>query len=233
MKISRMVILAMGLAFAGISFAQRTQVDMEVGTAMQMALQKEIYGILISDSVEVQAEYKEKGVLYKNSNLAVYQKMFNQICERDKAESCPEVYFTKRTEQGIASMYPNGILVINEEIISRINENEAAFLLAHEYAHYKFSHSKQRMVVIAKSVVDNSYMVREPEQALAYAGMFKGVKEAHYDYENQADAYGFAYVMQHGLKIECAKMFARIAGGAVVSNDKHDSVEKRCTQYKD
>ena len=228
-----MVILAMGLAFAGISFAQRTQVDMEVGTAMQRALQKEIYGILISDSDEVQAEYKSKDVMYKNEKLVPFQKMFNQICERDNAGSCPEVYFTKRTEQGIASMYPNGILVINEEIVSRINENEAVFLLAHEYAHYKFNHSKQRMVVIANSVVENAYMVREPEQALAYAGMFKGVKEAHYDYENQADAYGFAYVKQYGFKIECAKMFARIAGDAVVSNDKHDSVEKRCMQHKE
>ena len=233
MKISKMVIVAMALAFSHASFAQRTDVDLESGTAMQVSLQKEIYGILISDSDEVQAEYKEKAIMYKNEKLEKYKTMFTAICVQDKAASCPEVWFTKRVEQGIASMYPNGVLVINEEIVGRINDNEAAFLLAHEYAHYKFNHSKQRMKVIAKSVVDNAYMIREPEQALAYAGFFNGVKEAHYDYENQADAYGFAYVMGNGIKIECEKMFLKIADGAVISNDKHDSVTKRCTNYKD
>lgn len=233
MKISKLVILALAMACASVSFAQRTEVDMETGTAMQMSLQKEIYGILISDSDEVQAEYKEKGIMYKSEKLDVYKTIFADICARDKAESCPEVWFTKRTESGIASMYPNGILVINEDIVGRITLNEATFLLAHEYAHYKFNHSKQRMKVIAKSVVDNAYMIREPEQALAYAGFFKGVKEAHYDYENQADAYGFAYVKEKGVKFECEKMFLKIADGAVISNDKHDSVAKRCENYKD
>lgn len=233
MKISKLVILAMGLACASISFAQRTEVDMETGTAMQISLQKEIYGLLISDSDEVQAEYKEKGIMYKNEKLGTYKAIFADICARGKTESCPDVWFTKRTEQGIASMYPNGILVINEEIVGRIDLNEATFLLAHEYAHYKLNHSKQRMKVIAKSVVDNAYMIREPEQALAYAGFFNGVKEAHYDYENQADAYGFAYIVEKGVKIECDKMFLKIADGAVISNDQHDSVAKRCENYKD
>lgn len=233
MKISKMVILALTMACAQVSFAQRTEVDMEVGTAMQMSLQKEIYGLLISDTDEVQAEYKEKGIMYKSEKLEKYKTIFAAICEQDKASPCPEVWFTKRDAQGIAAMYPNGVLVINEDIVSRINDNEATFLLAHEYAHYKFNHSKQRMKVIAKSVVDNAYMIREPEQALQYGSFFNGVKEAHYDYENQADAYGFAYVMAKGIKIECEKMFLKIADGAVISNDKHDSVAKRCTNYKD
>ena len=94
------------------------------------------------------------------------------------------------------------------------------------------SHSKQRMKVIAQSVVDNAYPIREPEQALAYGGMFEGVKNAHYDYEDQADAYGFAYVKSKGIVLDCNKMFAAIAGGEVVSNDKHDTVDKRCANYK-
>lgn len=233
MKISKLAILAIAMACSHVSFAQRTEVDMEVGTAMQVSLQKEIYDKLISDSDEVQAEYKENGRMYKSENLDKYKAIFAAICEQDKAQVCPEVWFTKRTEQGIASMYPNGVLVINEEIVGRINDSEATFLLAHEYAHYKFNHSRQRMTVIAKSVVDNAYMIREPEQALAYGFLFNGVKEAHYDYENQADAYGFAYVASKGIKFECEKMFLKISEGEPISNDKHDSVAKRCTNYKD
>ena len=231
MKISKLFVLAITMISAGISFAQRTEVDLDVGTAMQISLQKEIYGILISDTDEVQTEYKEQGVMYKNDKLDKYKAILGAICERDRANVCPEVYFTKRVQQGIAAMYPNGVLVINEAIAARINDNEATFLVAHEYAHYKFNHSKQRMTVIAKSVADHGYMIREPEQALQYGSMFNGVKEAHYDYENQADAYGFAYVVEKGLKLECEKMFLKIADGAVISNDKHDSVAKRCTSY--
>ena len=233
MKISKLAILAAGALAFGLAAAQRTEVDLETGeTAMQISLQKEIFGILISDTEEVHGEYKSKGIFYKNANLAKYQAIFADICANDKAQTCPPVYFTKRQEQGIASMYPNGVLAINESIIERIDDNGATFVLAHEYAHYKLSHSKQRMKVIAKSVVDNAYPIREPEQALAYGGMFEGVKNAHYDYEDQADAYGFAYVKSKGIVLDCNKMFAAIAGGEVVSNDKHDTVDKRCANYK-
>lgn len=232
MKISKIIVLVISLACLGVSLAQRTEVDMDAGTAMQISLQKEIYGILISDTDEVQAEYKEKGIMYKSEKLKKYKTMLNAICTRDNARVCPEIYFTKRVEQGIASMYPNGVLVINEAIIGRIDDNEAMFLLAHEYAHYKFNHSKQRMTVIAKSVADHGYMIREPEQALQYGGMFNGVREAHYEYENQADAFGFSYVIANGTKIECEQMFLKIAGGSIISNDKHDSVAARCANYK-
>lgn len=232
MKISTTVVLIASMFCAGAAMAQRTHVDLTQGeTAMQISLQKELYGILISDSNEVQAEYKSQGIMYKSDKLAPYQQAFDLICERDKASPCPEVFFTKRTEQGIASMYPNGVLVLNEVLMSRINDKEAAYLLAHEYGHYKFNHSKQRMVVIAKSVVDNGIMIREPEQALGAAGFFPGVRDAHYAYENEADAYGFAYIKKHGMVIDCMKMFATIAGGEAISNDKHDSIEKRCAAY--
>lgn len=233
MKISKTIVLVASMLCAGAAMANRTEVDLAVGeSAMQISLQKELYGILISDSDEVQAEYKAKGTFYKNDQLAQYQKAFALVCERDNAAVCPEVFFTKRTEQGIASMYPNGVLVLNEELASRINGNEMAFLLSHEYAHYKFNHSKQRMVVIAKSVVDNGVMIRDPEQALAVAGFIPSVREAHYAYEGESDAYGFSYIAKYGIAIDCGKMFAKITGGEAISNDKHESVDKRCAGYK-
>lgn len=233
MKISKLAILALGFLTMGVATAERVHVDLETGaTAMQIALQKEVFGILVSDSDEAQEGYRKEGIFYRNANMAQYQDIFTTICTRDGQVPCPEVYFTKRTEQGIASMYPNGVLVMNEADMGRINLNEATFILAHEFAHYKMSHSKQRSKVIAQSVVDNAIMIREPEQAVGTSMFLPGVKEAHYDYENQADAYGFAYVTKYGIKIDCTSMFLKIANGEVINNDKHDSVAKRCANYK-
>ena len=159
----QLFISAILMSFMGIALAERTEVDMNAGaTAMQISLQKEIYGIVLSDTQEAQNGYKEQGIMYQAPGLAKYQAIMQSICQHDSEAGCPSVYFTKRVEQGIAAMYANGVLVLNDDMIKRITHDEAVFVLAHEYAHYKFAHTKQRMTVIAKSVVDNAYMIKEP-----------------------------------------------------------------------
>ena len=107
MKISKLAILAAGALAFGLASAQRTEVDLETGeTAMQISLQKEIFGILISDTEEVHGEYKSKGIFYKNANLAKYQAIFSDICANDKAQTCPPVYFTKRQERRPGASWP-------------------------------------------------------------------------------------------------------------------------------
>lgn len=233
MRMYQLFISAILMSFMGIAWAERTEVDMNAGaTAMQISLQKEIYGIVLSDTQEAQNGYKDQGIMYQAPGLAKYQAIMQSICQHDGEAVCPPVYFTKRVEQGIAAMYPNGVLVLNDDMIKRITHDEAVFVLAHEYAHYKFAHTKQRMLVIAKSVVDNAYMIKEPEHALAYAGFFLGVKDAHYAYENQADAYGFDYIKAMGIQIDCNAMMQRIAGDEKVSTDKHSSISERCAAYR-
>lgn len=229
----KLFLFFVGVCVASSTFAQRTEVDLEHGeSAMQISLQKEIYGVLLSDTNEVHAEYKKEGLFYKNNNLLKYQTMLEEISRDDASSVVPELYFTKRTELGIAAMYPNGLLVLNEEDVSRIEGPEAVYLVAHEYAHFKFNHSKQRMKVIAKAVVDNAVMLREPEQALGIAMMLPEVKAAHYAYENEADAYSFKYISKKGIQIDCMTMFMRMANGAAINHDKHDAIEKRCASYE-
>lgn len=77
-----------------ITFAQRTPVNLEEGTSyMQIALQKEIYDILISDTNEIQAIYREDKSSYKNDSLIPYEKILKEICSRDNSETCPEIYY--------------------------------------------------------------------------------------------------------------------------------------------
>ena len=229
MKISKLAILAAGALAFGLASAQRTEVDLETGeTAMQISLQKEIFGILISDTEEVHGEYKSKGIFYKNANLAKYQAIFADICANDKAQTCPPVYFTKRQEQGIASMYPNGVLALNEELMARLTLDEVSFILAHEFGHFHLAHSKRRIKVLAKAIVDNSIPLREPEQALAAAGFLSEVREIHHVYEREADAYGYAYIAKKGIAIDCLRLYHKIAGDEPVSTDKHDPIEERC-----
>lgn len=227
-----MVIFSVLVAF-GVHAQDQEVLNINTGDSyMQIALQKELLGILITDSNEVQSEYRQDKTFYTNDNLNQYKEIFSQICTDDPLEKCPEITFTTRDISGIASMYPNGVLAINEGIMNRIDLSESTFVLAHEYAHYKFQHSKQRVKIIAKSVVDNSLMIREPEQALASAGFMPKVSEAHHKYENEADMYGFNYIIEHNIKIDCESMFNRVAGDANVSTDKHGSISDRCKNYK-
>lgn len=233
MKSIKFIIALAVFSFISFSFANTTNVDMEEGDgAMQIALQKNLYEILISDTLEIQAEYREKKSSYKNESLIPYEKILKEICDNYNAKKCPEVYLTDREGKGLASMGPTGILSLNEQMLKKININEATFIIAHEYAHYKLSHSKERMKVIAKSISDHAIMIREPEQALAISMMLPNVKEAHYKYENEADAYAFNYINNNKIKIDCEKMFLSILNGKVISTDNHESFEKRCENHK-
>jgi predicted Zn-dependent protease len=228
-----MVFVLTVLASLSVNAQVPDVLDLNSGeTAMQISLQKELLEILVNDSNEVQETYKKDGTFYTNDKLNQYKEVFTVICKSDPLEKCPEIIFTTRDLSGIASMYPNGVLAINEGIVSRINLSEATFVMAHEYAHYKFQHSRQRVKIIAKTVVDNALMIREPEQALASAGFMVPVTEAHHRYEDQADLYGFNYIIKNDIKINCEDMLNRIAGNETVSTDKHSSISDRCKNYK-
>lgn len=197
-------------------------------SAMQISLQKEVYGILLSDTAEVQQEYRADGTFYTSDALAPYRSILKTICAEAARSDCPDITFTKRTLQGIAAMYPNGVLALNEELMARLTLDEATFILAHEFGHFHLAHSKRRIKVLAKAIVDNSIPLLEPEQALAAAGFLSEVREIHHVYEREADAYGYAYIAKKGIAIDCLRLYHKIAGDEPVSTDKHDPIEERC-----
>ena len=197
-------------------------------SAMQISLQKEVYGILLSDTADVHREYRADGTFYTSDALRIYRSILNSICTDAVQANCPDIVFTKRTLQGIAAMYPNGVLALNEELMARLTLDEATFILAHEFGHFHLAHSKRRIKVLAKAIVDNSIPLLEPEQALAAAGFLSEVREIHHVYEREADAYGYAYIAKKGIAIDCLRLYHKIAGDEPVSTDKHDPIEERC-----
>ena len=100
-------------------------------SAMQISLQKEVYGILLSDTAEVQQEYRADGTFYTSDALAPYRSILKAICAEAARSDCPDITFTKRTLQGIAAMYPNGVLALYEELMARFTLDEVSFILAH------------------------------------------------------------------------------------------------------
>ena len=98
-------------------------------SAMQISLQKEVYGILLSDTAEVQQEYRADGTFYTSDALAPYRSILKTICAEAARSDCPDITFTKRTLQGIAAMYPNGVLALNEELMARLTLDEARFIM--------------------------------------------------------------------------------------------------------
>lgn len=88
------------------------------------------------------------------------------------------------------------------------------------------------MKVIAQSVADHGSMIRETEQALVVSMMSPNVREAHYSYENQADIYGFKYINSLNININCEEMFVKLLNGQIISTDKHETIAKRCENYK-
>ena len=224
------MVVVVGLA-SSLTYAAGEPGDTDLtqgDSAMQISLQKEVYGILLSDTAEVHREYRVDGTFYTSDALRIYRSILNSICTDALQADCPEIVFTKRTLQGIAAMYPNGVLALNETLMARLNLDEATFILAHEYGHFHLAHSKRRMKVLAKAIVDNSIPLREPEQALGAAGFLPEVREIHHAYEREADAYGYAYIAKKGIVLDCLRMYHKIAGDEQVSTDKHDPIEERC-----
>lgn len=217
--------------FSSVCYANDA-LDLETGdSAMQISLQKELYEIIISDSDESVKKYEEEKVFYTNENLNQYKSILNAICLEENILRCPRIFFTTRERSGIMSMYPNGVLAINENFVKRITLDEANFSIAHEFAHYKFQHSRQRVKILAKAVADKALPLREPEQALVIAILIPEVQNAHYSYEDEADLYGINYIKRKNIKINCLQMFNNIVENNIISDEKHHPVEKRCTRF--
>lgn len=65
------------------------ETDFSQASAMQISLQKEVYGILLSDTVEVQQEYRADGTFYTSDALAPYRSILKAICSEAARSDCP------------------------------------------------------------------------------------------------------------------------------------------------
>lgn len=99
------------------------------------AMQKEIWSIILTDTFELQLQELKDGVIFKEEgkhNILKYQEWMTEICVQEKVSSCPEAFFTRKKNIPVASMYPNGKIYLNIDVIDRLTDDEVYFSIAHE-----------------------------------------------------------------------------------------------------
>lgn len=198
---------------------------------MKNAMQKEIWSIILTDTFELQQQELKEGIIFKEEgkhNVAKYQEWMTEICVEEKTPSCPEAYFTRKKNIPVASMYPNGKMYLNIDLIDRLNDDEVYFAIAHEMGHFVLQHSFKNTQFMANSIGDNGLMVADMEKWVAASFMIPGMREFHHKVEAEADQFAVKYIKKKNIKINCLAMFKRMIGDEKVSTDQHAGTEERC-----
>ena len=205
------------------SFSQKSDTEFLISV-----IEKNVYSQLLDETSEQEKEYINGKVFYKDDNLNKYLIFVETLCKKYiNKKDCPNLYYT--TNNIVAAMYPNGTLVMNKEKMTLLNDNEYQFILAHEFAHWYYEHSKLRAKEIAKSVVNNGIFVSDVEKLLGVAFLLPGMSDVHKGFEKQADNFAFEYLKENNISINCKEMFKKLVKEDKISEDKHDSVDIRCS----
>lgn len=195
------------------------------------AMQKEIWSIILTDTFELQQEELKTAKIFKEDDkfkISKYQEWMTEICVEEKTSSCPEVFFTRKDNIQVASMYPNAKMYLNIDVLNRLTDDEVYFAVAHEMGHFVLQHSFKRTQAMAESIVENGFMVAEMEKMVAASFMIPGMRDFHHEVEAQADMFAVKYIKKKKIKIDCEKMFEKMINGGVVSTEKHAGTAQRC-----
>ena len=127
-------------------------------------------------------------------------------------------------------MYPNKVLVLNENDLAKLNKEEVTFILAHEFAHFYMNHSYIKSEEVARIVVHEGIHIIDVERLVPAAFMLPGMKDVHYKIEDQADIFATNYMKMKGYNINCENLFVKL-GSKTESNDTHKITKERCKNF--
>lgn len=231
--------MRLGLIFL-ISTLLSFSAGAQSGTILKSRLQKNLYDLIISQSNEYLNEKVKDGSFSLNRQKDRYTKIMAELCDVQRTLHCPPTYFANKKEDqksvGIGSMYPNKVMVLYKELADQLSHVEISFIIAHEFAHFKYYHSVLRSYVLADAVVDGGFIVTEEENILGVAGFLPGIPEFHREMETQADVFAAKYLKSKGLTFDCDKMFEKltmtedqeVTTDQHVFDPKHESDGERC-----
>lgn len=192
------------------------------------ALEKNLWDSLIAETDAVLAENLANGTVFKDASLAKYEKMIKTLCADFHDIQCMPVYFTKNTGLDIAAAYPNQVIQINKQAVADLSDDEVLFVLAHEYGHHHFKHSRNLVKLTAKFVYENGIVVTDEMTVLNSSFIFKGTVPYYHKVERQADDFAFKYLAKKHHTIDCEALFKKLLNGQKASTDMHDSPGERC-----
>ncbi len=210
-----------------------TQEQLVQINALKNAIQKEVWGVILMDTFELQQEELKEGIIfkeYKGFNASKYQNLMVDICVENKQKTCPEIYLTNKKNITVAAMYPNGKMYLNVNMLDRLSENEILFSIAHEMGHFVNNDSFRNTQKIADSIVDNTMIVTDVEKWARASFLLPGMRDFHHSIEDQADVFAIKYMNSRNLKINCNEMFSKMTNNEQVSTDQHATVDVRCNK---
>lgn len=200
------------------------------------AMQKEIWSIILTDTFELQLQELKDGVIFKEEgkhSILKYQELMTEICVQEKVSSCPEAFFTRKKNIPVASMYPNGKMYLNIDVIDRLTDDEVYFSIAHEMGHFINQDSLKKTIFMANQIVDNGLMVADMDKWVAASFMVPGMREYHHKVEAAADQFAVKYMKKNKKTIDCELMFKKMLGEEKASTEQHDGVEERCKKIEE
>lgn len=195
-------------------------------------LQKEYYDFIMSESDERIEKYIQEGIIYKKEDAKFFtiQHILEEICEYYQ-KKCVSLYLTKEVIEA-AAMYPNGVLVLNENVANKLNKDELTFLLAHEFGHYYYNHSLKKSHVFAHIIIEQGVFIIDVERTIKMAFALPGMKDSHHEIEQQADELAIDYLKNKNVKIDCYQFFDKVVAKEKVSTEQHKPIKDRCNLFK-
>lgn len=198
---------------------------------LKNAMQKEIWNIILTDTFELQKDELKNGIIFKESekyNVLKYQQWMTDICVAENTSNCPEIFFTRKSNIPIASMYPNGKLLLNIDVLDRLNDDELYFTIAHEMGHFVNQDSFKNTHMMAHLILENGLMIADMEKWVGASFMIPGMREYHHKVEAAADQFALKYMKKNKIKIDCEVMFHKMVGNEKVSTEQHAGTNERC-----
>ena len=194
-------------------------------------LQKEYYEYIMFESNERIDKYIKEGLIYQKNEAKFFtvQHLLTQICEHYQTK-CVPLYLTQEVIEA-AAMYPNGVLVLNENVFNKLNKDELTFLLAHEFGHYYYNHSLKKSHVFAHIIIEQGVFIIDVERTIKMAFALPGMKNSHHEIEQQADELAIDYLKSKNIKIDCYQFFDNIVAKEKVSTEQHKPIKERCSLF--
>lgn len=181
---------------------------------------------MIEDTNELIKDYESDNTVYMNDKLHRYIEVMQEVCENNKSVECPQLKFTSLNIVG-ASMYPNGVLLLNENSMSRISYSQITFVLAQQFHLFKTNAAKQRAQALA-AYLSLLNIEASPQKALSIQSLVPELIVTRREIEKSAYLFAFDYIKNQNLHVDCMQMMEQLINDNEKFNDNLKAISERC-----
>jgi hypothetical protein len=185
-----------------------------------------IYNQMVSDTNALMQDYEVDKIVYINNKLPRYKEVMQEVCNNNNSVECPKLKFTNLNIVG-ASIYPNGIMLINEEAVNRLSYSQISFVLAQQFNLFKTNAAKQRAQALAAYLTLLNIEVT-PQKALSIQGLVPELIVTRTEIEKSAFLFAFDYIEKQNLHINCMEMMEQLINDSEKFKNDSKAISQRC-----